>query len=117
MDYKVILSALFLSDLQEIVEFKSELAAAARNLYTFSMQLTYNIREAQAQLSKLCRGGRKFVIANRDKPVFVALPVADFEALLETMDVLADPKAMKAIKQSGSAKYAALNLDDENFGL
>ena len=99
--------------------FQSELAAATGNLYTFAMQLTYNIREAQAQLSKLCRGGRKFVIANRDKPVFVALPVADFEALLETMDVLADPMAMKALKQSqtGSAKYEALNLDDENFGL
>ena len=83
------------------------------------MQLTYNIREAQAQLSKLCRGARKFVIANRDKPVFVALPVADFEALLETMDVLADPKAMKTLQQSqaGVTKYADLNLDDEDFGL
>jgi len=83
------------------------------------MQLTYNIREAQAQLSKLCRGDRKFVIANRDKPVFVALPVADFEALLETMDVLADAKAMKALEQSrrGLAKYAGLDLDDGNFGL
>ena len=83
------------------------------------MQVTYNIREAQAQLSKLCRGGRKFVIANRDRPVFVALPVADFEALLETLDVLADPLAMKAIKQSqgGATKYAELNLDDEDFGL
>lgn len=100
-------------------ELGSELAPAAGNLYTFPMQLTYNIREAQAQLSKLCRSGRKFVIANRNKPVFVALPVADFEALLETMDVLADPQAMRAIKQSktGSTKYAALNLDDENFGL
>jgi PHD/YefM family antitoxin component YafN of YafNO toxin-antitoxin module len=97
----------------------SKLESATGNLYTFFMQLTYNIREAQAQLSKLCRGGRKFVIANRDRPVFVALPVADFEALLETMDVLADPKAMKALEQSrgGLAKYAALNLDDENFGL
>jgi len=87
--------------------------------YRFSMQVTYNIREAQAQLSKLCRGGRKFVIANRDRPVFVALPVADFEALLETLDVLADPLAMKAIKQSqgGATKYAELNLDDEDFGL
>jgi len=83
------------------------------------MQVTYNIREAQAQLSKLCRGGRKFVIANRDRPVFVALPVADFEALLETMDVLADPQAMKAVKQAhgGLTKYAELNLEDEDFGL
>ena len=83
------------------------------------MQMTYNIREAQAKLSKLCRGDRKFVIANRDRPVFVALPVGDFEALLETMDVLSDPKAMKAIRQSqgGQTKYADLNLDDENLGL
>jgi len=83
------------------------------------MQVTYNIREAQAQLSKLCRNGRKFVIANRDRPVFVALPVADFEAMLETMDVLADPQAMKALKHSrgGLTKYAGLNLEDENFGL
>ncbi len=83
------------------------------------MQVTYNIREAQAQLSKLCRGGRKFVIANRDRPVFVALPVEDFEALLETMDVLADPKAMRSLKESqnGTSKYKTLNLEDENFGL
>ena len=95
------------------------LATGAGKLYTSLMQLTYNIREAQAQLSKLCRGARKFVIANRDKPVFVALPVADFEALLETMDVLADPKAMKSLRQSqgGVTKYADLNLDDEDFGL
>lgn len=95
------------------------LATAAEKLYTFSMQMTYNIREAQARLSELCRGGRKFVIANRDKPVFVALPVEDFEALLETMDVLADPKAMKALRQSrnGAASYAPLDLDDQDFGL
>lgn len=95
------------------------LATGAGKLYTSPMQMTYNIREAQAQLSKLCRGARKFVIANRDKPVFVALPVADFEALLETMDVLADPKAMKTLQQSqaGVTKYADLNLDDEDFGL
>jgi len=81
--------------------------------------MTYNIREAQAQLSKLCKGDRKFVIANRNRPVFVALPIADFEALLETMDVLADPEAMGVLKkaQTASAKYARLNLDDENFGL
>jgi len=87
--------------------------------HTFSMQVTYNIREAQAQLSKLCRRGRKFVIANRDQPVFVALPMADFEALLETMDVLADPKAMRAVRQAGDgkSKYAALDLEDENLGL
>ncbi len=83
------------------------------------MGVTYNIREAQAQLSKLCQQGQKFVIANRNKPVFVAMPVADFEAILETMDVLADPKAMKELAEIGSTNrvYRKLDLDDEDFGL
>jgi hypothetical protein len=40
---------------------------------------TYKIKEAQANLTKLCRSGRKFVISNRNRPVVVALPVEDFE--------------------------------------
>ena len=80
---------------------------------------TYNIREAQAQLTKLCRGNRQFIIANRNRPTFVAIPVADYEALIETMDVLANPDAMREIRkaQAGTADYRPLNLDDENFGL
>ena len=95
------------------------LAAHRTIVYKKLMAHTYNIREAQAELTKLCRAGRKFVIANRNRPVFVALPVEDFEALVETMDVLADPQAMEAIRKAraGKARYRPLNLDDENFGL
>ena len=80
---------------------------------------TYNIREAQAQLTKLCRGDRQFIIANRNRPTFVAMPVADYEALIETMDVLANPDALREIRraQTGSAHYRSLDLDDENLGL
>ncbi len=80
---------------------------------------TYNIREAQAQLSKLCRSERRFVIANRDKPVFVALPLEDFESLMETLDVLADPQAMEQIRAAneGTPSYRELDLDDEDLGL
>ena len=56
---------------------------------------TYNMKEAQAGLTRLCRSGTRFVIANRNRPVVVARPVEDFEALMETLDVLADPAAMK----------------------
>ena len=75
------------------------------------MPATYNIKEAQANLTKLCRSGRKFVISNRNRPVV--------EALLETLDVLEDPTAMKAVRavRAGTAKYRALDLSDENFGL
>ena len=44
------------------------------------------------------------------------------DALIPTnvsLDVLADPVAMKAIQsaRNGESKYRRLNLDDENFGL
>jgi prevent-host-death family protein len=80
---------------------------------------TYNIKEAQAGLTKLCRSGERFVISNRNRPVVVALPVEDFDALMETLDVLADRAAMKSIRAAtkGKTKYRMLNLDDENFGL
>ena len=61
----------------------------------------------------------KFVISNRNRPVVVALPVEDFEALLETLDVLEDPAAMKSVHaaKAGTAKYRALDLSAENLGL
>ncbi len=78
---------------------------------------TYNMKEVQANLSKLCRSGKRFVIANRNQPVVVAMPVEDFEALMETMDVLADPAAMTAIRsaKAGKTQYRPLNLDDVNL--
>ena len=83
------------------------------------MPATYNIKEAQTNLTKLCRSGRKFVISNRNRPVVVALPVEDFEALLETLDVLEDSSAMKAVRaaKAGTAKYRVLDLSAENLGL
>ena len=80
---------------------------------------TYNIKEAQASLPKLCRSGKRFVIANRNQPVVVAMPIEDFEALIETLDVLGDPKAMEAIHaaREGKTNYRELNLGDDNFGL
>ena len=83
------------------------------------MSDTYTIAQAQANLPKLCRSKKRFVIARRDKPVYVAMPIEDFDAVLETMELLANPKAMKALRaaRTGKAKYQDLDLDDENFGL
>ena len=80
---------------------------------------TYNMKEAQAGLTKLCRSGKRFVIANRNRPVVVAMPIGDFEALMETLDVLGDPAAVKAIQsaRNGESFYRPLDLGDENFGL
>jgi PHD/YefM family antitoxin component YafN of YafNO toxin-antitoxin module len=83
------------------------------------MAATYNMKEAQASLTKLYRSGERFVIANRNELVVVALPVEDFEALMKTLDALGNPAAMEVIHAAklGKSTYRPLDLDDENFGL
>ncbi len=82
-------------------------------------KVTYTVSEAQANLPGLCRTGRRFVISRRDKPVYVAMPLEDYDALLETMELLSDPTAMKTLRsaKAGRLAYKELNLADENFGL
>ncbi len=88
-------------------------------IYRFVKKVTYTISEAQANLPGLCRTGRRFVISRRDKPVYVAMPLADYDALLETMELLSNPRAMRALRaaQAGKLAYRELDLGDENFGL
>jgi PHD/YefM family antitoxin component YafN of YafNO toxin-antitoxin module len=82
-------------------------------------KVTYTISEAQANLPGLCRKKQRFVISRRDKPVYVAMPLEDYDALLETMELLSDPTAMKTLRaaKAGRLAYKELDLADENFGL
>lgn len=77
------------------------------------------VTQAQSGLPKLCRQGKQILITKRDKPISVLLPIDDYEAMIETMDVLSNPKAMKAIRaaKAGKLTYRELDLGDENFGL
>jgi len=88
-------------------------------LRIIGMKDTYTVAQAQAQLPKLCRSGRRFVIARRNRPVYVAVPLDEFDALLETMELLANPAAMKTLRaaRAGKLAYKELDLDDENLGL
>ena len=86
------------------------------------MKTTYpvvTVTQAQSDLPKLCREGKRVLITKRDKPVSVLLPVEDYEAMMETMDFLSNPKAMKTLRaaKAGKLSYKKLDLDDENFGL
>lgn len=78
-----------------------------------------SLTEAQGRLRKLCRDKKPVLITTGDKPVSVLLPIEDYEALIETMDLLADPKAMRTLRaaKAGKLKYRTLNLDDEDLGL
>jgi hypothetical protein len=47
------------------------------------------------------------------------MPLADYDALLETMELLSNPRAMRTLRaaQAGKLAYQELDLGDENFGL
>lgn len=80
---------------------------------------TMTITKAQSGLPKLCRDKKPVLITTHDKPVSVLLPIEDYDALIETMDLLANPKAMRTLRaaRAGRLKYRTLDLNDENLGL
>ena len=41
----------------------------------------------------------RYVVTRRGTPVVVMMSVDDYESLMETLDILADPKAMMGLKQ------------------
>jgi len=77
------------------------------------------VSRAQAGLPKLCNSGKSYLITNRDQPTAVLLPIGDYEALSETLDLLANTEAMKvlATAKAGGLSYKDLDLEDENLGL
>ena len=86
------------------------------------MRATYpvlTVTQAQSDFPRLCRQGKRILITKRDKPVSVLLPIDDYEAMMETMDLLSDPTAMKVLRaaKAGKLKYRKLDLNDEDFGL
>lgn len=77
------------------------------------------VSKVQSGLPKLCRDKKPVLITTHDRPVSVLLPIEDYEALIETMDLLANPTAMRTLKaaKAGKLKYRELDLKDENLGL
>jgi len=80
---------------------------------------TLSVSKAQSGLPKLCGDKKAILITTHEEPVSVLLRIEDYEALIETMDLLANPAAMRTLRASkaGKLKYRRLNLNDENFGL
>ena len=80
---------------------------------------TLSIAQAQRSLPKLCRSKKPVLITSRDRPVSVLLPIGCYEALIETIDLLSNPQAMRTLRaaKAGTLKYRRLDLDDEHFGV
>jgi PHD/YefM family antitoxin component YafN of YafNO toxin-antitoxin module len=82
------------------------------------MRSTYSVSEAQAQLPALLKKaqGDLIAIANRDKTVAYLISAERMEAIAETLEIMADPKAMRAINQArkGRGKYYPVTVLDES---
>lgn len=81
------------------------------------MGTTYSITEAQARLPALVKKAENnpVIITRRDKVVGYLLSPERMEGILETMEILADPKAMKAIRdyEAGKTKFYPLSVLDD----
>jgi PHD/YefM family antitoxin component YafN of YafNO toxin-antitoxin module len=84
------------------------------------MNSTYSVTDAQAQLPALLKHAENNLVAitRRQKTVAYLLSAARMEAIAETLEIMADPKAMAAIRKAktGAGKYyplTALDAPDE----
>ena len=76
------------------------------------MKKAYTIKEAQRHLPAMVRTaerGTLTTITRHNQTVAYVLGADEFGALIETMEILANPKAMKAIRdaEAGRTKYVA----------
>ncbi len=64
---------------------------------------TVSLKELRPTLPKVVEkiDGRldRYVITKHGKPVVVMLSIEDYESLMETLDILADPKAMAGLRK------------------
>ena len=74
------------------------------------MKSTLSVTEAQANLPKIVRASSIVAISRHNKVAGFYVPRERFEALLETMELLANPEAMKTLRaaKSGKLKYRPL---------
>ncbi len=74
------------------------------------MKTTLNITEAQAQLPRLLRSKKTVTICRRGATVAFLVSRERMESIFETLEILSNPEAMKAIRRarSGKGKYIPL---------
>jgi len=83
------------------------------------MKSTYQVKEAQAALPRLLRSEEVVTLCRREEVLGYFVPKAKMEALDETIELMANPRAMRILRaaRSGRLAYRDLDLDDENLGL
>ncbi len=82
------------------------------------MNSTYSVSRAQANLPKLLKEAEDHVVAitRHDERVAYIVSKEQLESLIETLEIMSNPKAMKAVRdaKAGRVKYhpQPKDLDD-----
>jgi prevent-host-death family protein len=79
------------------------------------MKSTYSIKEAQSKFVGIvheAEGGKMVTITRHEKAVAFILGADDLDALIETIEILADPVAMKAIADAKAGRGKLYSIDD-----
>ena len=96
----------------------SKLAGTGGIIYSSIVKTTYSITSAQAKLPTLVRECAKglITITKRDEAVAYVVSRERMEAIIETLEIMGNPKAMKALKDAreGKTKYYPLESLDED---
>ena len=81
-----------------------------------TMKPALEITKVHAQLSRLLRSQDTVALSRRGRTVAFVVPRKRMESILETMELLANPKAMAAIRRdrSGKGKYLPVSSLDED---
>ena len=80
------------------------------------MRDTFTISRGQSQFPALCRKEKTSAITRNGEVVAFVVPRKRMLDLLEQMEILSNPEAMKAINKAkvGKGKYFPLSILDEN---
>lgn len=81
------------------------------------MKSTVSISKAQATLPAIVRADRVVGIARHNEVRGFYVPRERFEAILETLELLSDPKAVKALRAAGKGKYLILSEARKEWAL
>jgi prevent-host-death family protein len=82
------------------------------------MKNTYSVAKAQANFTRVLKEAEKYPISitRHDETVAFILSRERMDAIVETLEIMANPDAMKAIREhkAGKTKFVPLAVLDED---
>lgn len=81
---------------------------------------TIGVKEAHRKLPKLLRdaeSGKQIVIGRKGKPIAVVMGVKEYNSLMATLEEMADPRALRALREAQEdSKAGRIYTYEEVFG-